>query len=60
MSTVHEHKHDLTHEETAYPAANKADSEAYVDTYVEGTEAERLLVRKIDRHMLPMLWAMYM
>ena len=28
-------------------------------TYVEGTAEEARLVRKIDRHMLPMLWVMY-
>lgn len=27
--------------------------------YVPGTEEEKRLVRKIDRHLLPMLWVMY-
>ncbi|WVF68722.1 hypothetical protein IAT40_003494 [Kwoniella sp. CBS 6097] len=27
--------------------------------YVEGTDEEKRLVRKIDRHLLPMLWIMY-
>lgn len=27
--------------------------------YVEGTEEEKKLVRKIDMHLIPILWAMY-
>lgn len=27
--------------------------------YVPGTDAEKRLVRKIDKHLLPMLWVMY-
>lgn len=27
--------------------------------YVPGTDEEKRLVRKIDRHLLPMLWVMY-
>lgn len=27
--------------------------------YVPGTDLEKQLVRKIDRHLLPMLWVMY-
>jgi hypothetical protein len=27
--------------------------------YVPGTQEEKLLLRKIDRHLIPMLWIMY-
>ena len=29
------------------------------EVYVEGTAEERRLLRKIDLHLLPMLWLMY-
>lgn len=61
LPSEHDIKPDVAHDEaTTYPTlAGKAESEAYVDTYVEGTDEEKRLVRKIDRHMLPMLWVMY-
>lgn len=37
----------------------KREIEEAAAEYVPGTEAERKLVRKIDLHLLPMLWIMY-
>lgn len=38
----------------------KVDKEAaVVDDYVPGSPEEKALVRKIDRHLLPVLWVMY-
>lgn len=43
-----------------FESAEKRDiEEAALYDYVPGTEAERKLVRKIDLHLLPMLWVMY-
>jgi hypothetical protein len=47
----HDIKADLAHDEAAYPVANKAGSDIYVDTYVEGTPEEARLLRKIDFHV---------
>lgn len=33
--------------------------EAAIPEYVEGTAEEKRLVRKIDLHLIPILWAMY-
>lgn len=38
-------KYDVAHSESGYPAVNKAGSDIYVDTYVEGTDEEKRLVR---------------
>lgn len=51
-------KHDQEHVEVPGDGAIKAPS-AYDVPYVSGTAEETALVRKIDRHMLPMLWVMY-
>jgi hypothetical protein len=32
---------------------------AWMEDYVPGSEEEKRMVRKIDRHMMPMLWLMY-
>lgn len=32
---------------------------AAIPEYVEGTPEEKTLVRKIDLHLIPILWAMY-
>lgn len=44
-------------EDGAVKGADKVDLTGYV--YVPDTPEERALVRKIDIHILPMLWVMY-
>ncbi|WVQ82889.1 hypothetical protein IAT38_005025 [Cryptococcus sp. DSM 104549] len=50
-----DYKPEIEHVESQLP-----DKDASVDfVYVPGTVEEKRLVRKIDRHLLPMLWLMY-
>ncbi|WRT65242.1 uncharacterized protein IL334_002185 [Kwoniella shivajii] len=56
MSVHVDDKHDIQHvDSTELPKT--ADNEVF--DYIPGTDAEKRLVRKIDRHFLPMLWIMY-
>ncbi len=57
-------KHDATHiEATNIPGLHdgleKREIEAAASEYVPGSIEEKRLVRKIDIHLLPMLWVMY-
>nr|XP_019043076.1 hypothetical protein I302_08787 [Kwoniella bestiolae CBS 10118]OCF22006.1 hypothetical protein I302_08787 [Kwoniella bestiolae CBS 10118] len=49
-------KHDIQHVELEN-GSTKLESGGY--NYVPGSDDEKRLVRKIDRHLLPMLWLMY-
>jgi hypothetical protein len=48
-------KRDLEH----FEGRPKEELDHDVEAYVPGSDAEKALVRKIDRRLLPMLWAMY-
>ncbi|WWC69764.1 uncharacterized protein I206_103707 [Kwoniella pini CBS 10737] len=49
-------KHNVSHVEDAIPPS-KVEVDGY--QYTPNTPEEKRLVRKIDRHLLPMLWLMY-
>jgi hypothetical protein len=52
-------KHDVQHIDL--PGNGKEDPEATAveQEYVPGTAEERRLVRKMDLHLMPILWVMY-
>ncbi|OCF55072.1 hypothetical protein L486_07182 [Kwoniella mangroviensis CBS 10435] len=49
-------KHEVQHMELE---AGSTKNEGGLYNYVPGSDEEKRLVRKIDRHLLPMLWIMY-
>lgn len=54
----YEKRQDLEHLESGGPGVPKGPvADEY--NYVPGSPEEKALVRKIDRHVLPMLWVMY-
>jgi hypothetical protein len=60
MATQYERDHKMEQEHFEVPGNGVPKGEIADDVpYVSGTPEETALVRKIDRHMLPMLWVMY-
>ncbi|WRT66833.1 uncharacterized protein IL334_003796 [Kwoniella shivajii] len=56
MSAIVDDKHDVQHVEDGN---NSLKLDNVEPTYIPDTIEEKRLVRKIDRHLLPMLWSMY-
>jgi hypothetical protein len=57
MQSIEAEKHQPEHIDTLHKTGSIED--AAVDAYVPDSPAEKALVRKIDKHLLPMLWLMY-